>query len=178
MTLVGTFRPREDLRNRQASDLVVVDQICNASDVSKTKEKLRQLLGQQMSYGVQIGAPVVFYLGAYAYSIFDVDSRLGDNDTAHAIAFGLWYDLIVLTDTACCCVPGLNNPATIESVFDTPHIEKTEQTLRSFFSPYESQHRSVRIFNRPRCARNWVDESIVDVGKISGEEAPIHPKIR
>ena len=180
MTLVATFKPREDLNHRQADDLVddVADKICNAPDVSKTKEKWRQLLGQQMSYGVQIGAPVVFYLGAYAYSIFDADSRLGDNDTAHAIAFGLWNGLIVLTATSCCCVPGLNNPWTNESIFDTPYVEKTKEMLRSFFSLYESQHRSVWIFNRPRCTRNWVNEAIVDAGKIGGDEKPIYPHIR
>ncbi|CZR52277.1 uncharacterized protein PAC_02154 [Phialocephala subalpina] len=162
VTLVATFKPREDLNRREANDLVddVADKICNASDVSKTKEKLRQLLGQQMSYGVQIGAPVVFYLGAYTYSIFDADSRLGDNDTAHAIAFGLWYGLIVLTATSCCCVPGLNNPWTNESIFDTPYVEKAKEMLRGFFSLYESQH------------------PIVDAGKIGGDEKPIHPHIR
>ncbi|KAF8858434.1 hypothetical protein BDZ45DRAFT_802567 [Acephala macrosclerotiorum] len=180
VTLVGTFKPREYLGHRQPNDLVddVVDQICNASDASKTKEKLCQLLGQQMPYGVQIGAPVVFYLSAYAYSIFDADSRLGDNDTAHAIAFGLWYGLMVLTATSCCCAPDLNDPSAIESIFDIPHVEKLKEFLRSFFSPYESQHRSVWIFNRPRCARGRVNESIVDAGDIGSDEKLIHPKIR
>jgi hypothetical protein len=37
-----------------------------------------------------VGAPIVFFAGAFMYTVFDILSRLGDNDTAHALAFGMW----------------------------------------------------------------------------------------
>ncbi|KUJ12339.1 uncharacterized protein LY89DRAFT_721986 [Mollisia scopiformis] len=177
VTLVGTIKPREDLHDVQPNGLVgdVIAQICDTPNLIHAKEKLGQLLNQQMSYGIQIGAPVVFYLGPYVYSLFDATSRLGDNDTAHAIAFGLWYGLIVLTATSCCCVVGLNDPSLIEGIFDT-HVEKP-RTVKAFFSPYESQHRSVWIFNRPWCARTWANAKIVHVGSPDNDKA-IHPNVR
>ncbi len=32
---------------------------------------------------------MVFFVGAFIYNMIDVQARLGDNDTAHALAFGM-----------------------------------------------------------------------------------------
>jgi len=42
-----------------------------------------------ISFGSAVGAPVVFFLGAFVYNMVDIQARLGDNDTAHALAFGM-----------------------------------------------------------------------------------------
>jgi len=41
------------------------------------------------SFGSAVGAPVVFFVGAFVYNMIDVQARLGDSDTAHALAFGM-----------------------------------------------------------------------------------------
>jgi hypothetical protein len=37
-----------------------------------------------------VGVPIVFFAGSFLYTVFDTLSSLGDNDTAHALAFGMW----------------------------------------------------------------------------------------
>lgn len=43
----------------------------------------------ESSFGSTVGAPVLFFLGGFVYTVLDADNTLGDNDTAHALAFGL-----------------------------------------------------------------------------------------
>jgi hypothetical protein len=42
------------------------------------------------SFGSTIGAPVVFFAGSFIYTLVDTLSKLGDNDTSHALGFGMW----------------------------------------------------------------------------------------
>lgn len=37
-----------------------------------------------------VGAPIVFFAGGFIYSLRDILSSLGNNDTAHTLAFGMW----------------------------------------------------------------------------------------
>ncbi|KAK0724580.1 hypothetical protein B0H67DRAFT_550315 [Lasiosphaeris hirsuta] len=57
---------------------------------------LKQSCMQLVPFGVHVGVPVMFYVTASIYSLIDAQARFGDNDTAHAIAFGLWYCTIIL----------------------------------------------------------------------------------
>jgi hypothetical protein len=41
------------------------------------------------SFGSTVGAPIVFFVGAFIYNMVDIQTRYGDNDTAHALAFGM-----------------------------------------------------------------------------------------
>ena len=118
LILIGSFKPEPgDLNER------VIRDVCGA-DVGIAKDRFHQLLNQQGPYGTQVGAPVAFYLGAYAYALVDASSKLGDNDTAHAIAFGLWYGVIVLTATTCCAVLGMSSVPNVENVFGRPSTAK------------------------------------------------------
>ena len=47
------------------------------------------LVSTRRSFGSAVGAPVVFFVGAFIYNMVDIQTRLGDNDTAHALAFGM-----------------------------------------------------------------------------------------
>ncbi|KAI5926635.1 hypothetical protein F4810DRAFT_479186 [Camillea tinctor] len=53
--------------------------------------KLKVLLNSQASFGSTIGAPILFFVGGFVYTVLDIDNNLGDNDTAHALAFGMWW---------------------------------------------------------------------------------------
>jgi hypothetical protein len=35
-----------------------------------------------------MGAPILFFVGGFIYTVLDIDNQLGDNDQAHALAFG------------------------------------------------------------------------------------------
>lgn len=74
------------------------------ADVVKTELKqsftacifLKQSCLQLGPFGVHVGVPMVFYVAASIYALIDAQACLGDNDTAHSIAFGLWYYTIIL----------------------------------------------------------------------------------
>lgn len=52
--------------------------------------RLKSMIACQYSFGSAVGAPVVFYIGSFIYAIIETNSDLGDNDTSHALAFGMW----------------------------------------------------------------------------------------
>ncbi|KAL2069983.1 hypothetical protein VTL71DRAFT_14663 [Oculimacula yallundae] len=168
LTLIGTFLPRVDVRKQPGDDLVdkVIAGLCDAK-VEDAQRDLHLLLDHQSSYGIQIGAPVVFYLGAYGYALFDASSKLGDNDTAHAIAFGLWYGIVVLTATTCCCVLGMTRAATLEAIFGRVQNSQTPSKFALSDSPYHT----VALWFRGDCVRSWTKDAIV------GPMAPSIPSI-
>ncbi|KAH9219916.1 hypothetical protein DL95DRAFT_443019 [Leptodontidium sp. 2 PMI_412] len=168
LTLIGTFLPRVDANKQPGDDLVdkVIADVCDAK-AEDAQGQLHLLLDHQSSYGVQIGAPVVFYLGAYGYALFDASSKLGDNDTAHAIAFGLWYGIVVLTATACCCVLGMTRSATLEAIFGRVQGSKNASRFTLSKSPYHT----VALWYRGDCVRSWTMDAIV------GPKAPYIPSI-
>ena len=53
--------------------------------INKTKTRLRTMLAAQYSFGVTVGAPVIFFCGSFIYTLVDNLSNLGDNDTSHAL---------------------------------------------------------------------------------------------
>lgn len=74
--------------------------IVNAS-ATEAKARLHSLLESQATFGTAVGAPVVFYIGAYTYTLLDASKNLGDNDTSHALALGIWYSIFVLVAIIC-----------------------------------------------------------------------------
>ena len=56
-----------------------------APHATKTKTRLRTMLASQYSFGVTVGAPVVFFCASFIYGLFDNYANLGDNDTSHAL---------------------------------------------------------------------------------------------
>lgn len=53
--------------------------------VDTTETHLRTMLASQYSFGVTVGAPVVFFCASFVYTLIDNFSNLGDNDTSHAL---------------------------------------------------------------------------------------------
>lgn len=52
--------------------------------------KLRSMMQAQSTFGTLVGAPVLFYIGSFVYSLVFLSQNDGDNDTAHSLAFGMW----------------------------------------------------------------------------------------
>ncbi len=51
----------------------------------RTKTHLRTMLASQYSFGVAVGAPVVFFCASFIYTLIDNYSNYGNNDTSHAL---------------------------------------------------------------------------------------------
>lgn len=77
---------------------------------------LNRLCTQLSPFGQQVGVPLLFYVGAFIYSLVDARARLRENNTAHSVAFGLWYFVFVLVAIAGSTVLGVGAPETMESV--------------------------------------------------------------
>ncbi|KAF2000440.1 hypothetical protein P154DRAFT_534778 [Amniculicola lignicola CBS 123094] len=108
-TLVGSLKPDKGrLREK------VTAHITNSP---YALHKLLSLLALLPSYGARVGVPIAFYLGAYAYALVEAKSKLGDNDTAHSVAFGLWYGVVVIVAIVSSSVLGVDNPASLEAIF-------------------------------------------------------------
>lgn len=56
-----------------------------------TATRLKGMLGSQSSFGATVGAPIVFFLGSFLFSVISNFSAVGDNNTSHALAFGMWW---------------------------------------------------------------------------------------
>lgn len=56
-----------------------------APHADRTKTRLRTMLASQYSFGVAVGAPVVFFCASFIYNLLDNYSNPGDNDTSHAL---------------------------------------------------------------------------------------------
>lgn len=152
------------------------------TDSPFAKTKLEALLDHLPSYGTRVGTPIVFYLGAYAYALFDAKSKLGDNDTAHAVAFGLWYGVVVLVAIVSSSVLGIDNPANLHAIFSENRSLDTESpgtnstsgsntnvAVRPFlridshaYHFHDSPYRMVWLWKRARVFQEWLKTSRLD----------------
>ena len=142
---------------------VVPDDIHNApSDaVYKIQSRLRSMLECQYSFGFTIGAPVAFYLGSFIFAVREIRSTLGDNDSGHALAFGLWWMAIPLVAMVSGCLLGGNNPNTLEGIVAADHRRRhdEEHGLRRLFRPtYDAVYRPAWMWYRGRSKKKWITE--------------------
>ncbi|KAK5034658.1 hypothetical protein LTR13_006314 [Exophiala sideris] len=76
------------------------------------RTRLLGLVDSQMGYGAIVGAPVVFYLGAFVYTILDLSNEPSDQDAAISLAFGVEWMILVHVAIIGSCLLATNNPST------------------------------------------------------------------
>lgn len=82
----------------------------------KSQARLISLLRAQADFGTAIGAPVLFYLGAFIYTILDLQSDPSDQDSAISLAYGVEWMVIVHVAIVSGCLLAANNPATSTAI--------------------------------------------------------------
>ena len=88
----STTNNRIEPASAREMDIEVDKQMVLNSDYRKiTDTRLKGMLDCQASFGAAIGAPVVFFVGSFLFGVISNLSVLGDNDTSHALAFGMWW---------------------------------------------------------------------------------------
>jgi hypothetical protein len=171
--LIGSLEPRKGDLKRKVHAFVV--------ESPRARRKLLSLLSLLPSYGARVGVPITFYLGAFAYALFEANSRLGDNDTSHAVAFGLWYGVVVIVAIVASSVLGVDNPASLEAVFDdddlfelpvTTNAHNGDSTTTAVKLParvnsrsyhfHDSPFRTIWIWKRARVMQEWTRKNMVD----------------
>ncbi|KAJ4407488.1 hypothetical protein N0V85_004358 [Neurospora sp. IMI 360204] len=79
----------------------------------KLRERLTRLISSQLDFAATIGAPVVFYLGAFIYTILDIRNKPSDQDAAISLAFGVEWMIIVHVAIIGGCLLASNNPSPV-----------------------------------------------------------------
>jgi hypothetical protein len=101
------------------------------------------MLACQYSFGATVGAPVVFFLGSFVFTLVSTLSNLGDEDTSLALAFGMWYMIIPHISIVSGLLLAGNNPNTLEGVVALEYVEKEEKHIlnKIFELTYESRYK-------------------------------------
>jgi len=130
-----------------------------------TQVRLKGMLDCQASFGAAIGAPVVFFLGSFFFSVFSDLSTVGDNDTSHSLAFGMWWMTIPHVAIVSGCLLAGNNPNTLEVIICginpwEAEVHKRDKHwwhyLNLYRSSYESVYQPVWMWERGRNKRKWI----------------------
>ncbi|KAK7951198.1 uncharacterized protein PG986_006926 [Apiospora aurea] len=155
--------------------------------------KLKALLNSQASFGSTIGAPVLFFVGGFIYTVIDIQNSLGDNDSAHALAFGMWWMTIPYLATISCAMLASNSSSVLQGIVydggfragptrpapgfwcDIKTRLKKHAVVRRMIDglngyeliehTYEGRFQTVMLWNRGLNKRRWVHEAIKDYAK-------------
>jgi hypothetical protein len=87
----------------------------------KSRSRLLNLLGAQSSFGGAVGSPVLFYLGAFVYTILDLRTNPSSQDAAIALGFGIEWMIIVHVAIVSGCLLASNNPSTSAGIVGSGH---------------------------------------------------------
>jgi len=140
--------------------------------IHDVKTRLKSMLACQYSFGSTVGAPVIFYIGSFIYAVLEIRSLLGDNDTSHALAFGMWWSSIPHIAIVSGCLLAGNNPNTLagitpprgklQRVWNSRHFWSTltepllDVTDRVVGLTYDAKYKPAWMWNRGRNKRDWL----------------------
>ena len=81
---------------------------------------LLSMLESQMTFGGAVGAAILLYLGSYVYTLSTLSRMQGDQATARALAFGIWWMTIVHVSVIGGSLLASNNPSTAAAIVKRP----------------------------------------------------------
>ncbi|KAI0470357.1 hypothetical protein F4859DRAFT_505379 [Xylaria cf. heliscus] len=162
----------------------------SVQEVVSLPTKLKSLLNSQASFGSTVGASILFFVGGFIYTVIDSESSLGDNDTAHALALGMWWMVIPYLAIIACAMLAANSPSTLDgTVYDGANTVLPDKYEQSFlasriqaakaykplarvlrliegYNPvetaFEGRFRTVKLWKRGLNKRKWVQEAVND----------------
>ncbi|KAI4594568.1 hypothetical protein KJ359_007656 [Pestalotiopsis sp. 9143b] len=140
-----------------------------------------------------MGAPILFFVGGFIYTVLDIDNQLGDNDQAHALAFGTWWMTIPYLAIVACAMLSSNSASALQGiVYDGGDRAAREKHELSFWDQlkdkikslplgkilsghmggysliehtYEGHFQTVTMWNRGPNKRRWVHEAVREYAK-------------
>lgn len=77
---------------------------------------LLSMLESQMTFGGVVGAAILLYLGSYVYTLTTLGTTQGDQATARALAFGIWWMIVVHVSVISGSLLASNNPSTAAAI--------------------------------------------------------------
>ena len=85
--------------------------------------RLGAMLACQYPFGAAVGAPILLYIGSFVYTLATIRNTDGDQKTARALAFGIWWMNIVHVSAISGCLLASNNPNTAAAIVKLRRIK-------------------------------------------------------
>lgn len=170
--------------NEVRPQVEIKDALLNNANMEAQRTRLLGLVDSQMGYGAIIGAPVMFYLGAFVYTILDLMNKPSDQDAAISLAFGVEWMILVHVAIIGSCLLATNNPSTASVLVGrqpSPSSHSitrstTQQNIAGRLQPglwqralkgdlailadiYKTRYQPVTMWSRGRNKRQWVQDS-------------------
>ncbi|KAK3386307.1 hypothetical protein B0T20DRAFT_366109 [Sordaria brevicollis] len=133
----------------------------------KLREQLTRLISSQLNFAATIGAPVVFYLGAFIYTILDIRNMPSDQDAAISLAFGVEWMIIVHVAIIGGCLLASNNPSPVDLLVgkEAPKERISAKRIKWLYftrkNAYDGVFQPVNMWKRGINKSKWLRESEV-----------------
>lgn len=123
--------------------------------------RLTRLVTSQLPFGAIVGAPVVFYLGAFIYTVLDLLDNPSDQDRAISIAYGVEWMIIVHVAIVSGTLLASNNPSPVTLLVGHLRVERPARgVLERVFPPvYAGAFGTVSMWRRGVNKRAWLERT-------------------
>jgi hypothetical protein len=140
-------------------------------DAEKSRSRLLNLIGAQSSFGGAVGSPVLFYLGAFVYTILDLHNDPSDQDNAISLGFGIEWMIIVHVAIVSGTLLAANNPSTSSGIVGSDHeaMERSRngspprrtfaQKWLGWSKTYGTEFQPVSIWSRGANKMEWIKQT-------------------
>ncbi|KAL5331925.1 hypothetical protein ACEPPN_001465 [Leptodophora sp. 'Broadleaf-Isolate-01'] len=133
--------------------------------------RLPSMLDTQIAFGSAVGVPIVFFAGGFLYTLFDILSNLGNNDIAHALAFGMWWMTIPHVAIISSLLLAGNNPSTFQSAVSTATITHPP-VLKLFALSFRSRYKTQWMWFRGRSKSLWLQRLVSTPPRTQDSKSP------
>ncbi|KAF5627603.1 glycoside hydrolase family 3 [Fusarium sp. NRRL 25303] len=121
--------------------------------------QLKRLMTAQSAFGAIVGAAVVFYLGAFIYTILDLLGDKSNQDAAISLAFGVEWMIIVHVAIVNGFLLASNNPSPVTMLIGRP-LSTRKPLKRIIFPPiYDGILQPVFMWRRGINKMEWLEKS-------------------
>jgi hypothetical protein len=125
----------------------------------RAASRLLSIMTSQSGFGSAVGAPVLFYVGSFIYTIVDLSNKISDNDTAHALAFGMWWMVILHVALVSGCLLASNNPSTAAAIAGHLPRRRNQSRWRIWSPIYYSRFLPVWMWARGWNKIKWINRT-------------------
>ncbi|KAF5557728.1 glycoside hydrolase family 3 [Fusarium napiforme] len=126
-------------------------------DYPSMSEQLKRLMTAQSAFGAIVGAAVVFYLGAFIYTILDLLGDKSNQDAAISLAFGVEWMIIVHVAIVNGFLLASNNPSPVTMLVGRP--PSIRKPLKIFPPIYDGILQPVFMWRRGVNKMEWLEKS-------------------
>lgn len=118
----GNLKLGEGNPQKEIPDALIVPNNSSADRNELSRSRLLNLMGAQSSFGGAVGSPVVFYLGAFAFTILELYNDPSSQAYSISLGFGIEWMIIVHVAIVSGCLLAANNPSTSSGIVGSQHM--------------------------------------------------------